>query len=228
MDKIQKINRDFYNKNARSWASLKTNSFHHERPFRLFVSYLKPGPTVIDIGCVSGFLLEKLLEKNKGLRASGLDISPVAVKKAQEKGLDCKLYDITEPLPFADGSFDSALLLDVLEHMFQPEPVLKEAVRVAKKYVYISVPNFVSLPARVQVLFGKVPENNTLRKGHIFWVTRKGIHKLIKNSGLHIEKEFINTFWEAKPVVGLVTKFLVKVWPGLFGLSFVIKAGKLR
>lgn len=184
--------------------------------------------SVLDIGCGSGFLLEKLLEKNKNLKISGLDISPVAVKKAQEKGLDCKLYDITEPLPFADNFFDSALLLDVLEHMFQPEPILKEAARVAGKYVYISVPNFASLPARIQVLFGRVPENNTLRKGHIFWVTRKVIHKLIKKCGLKVEKEFVNTFWESRPVVGFVTKFLVKVWPGLFGLSFVIKVKKYK
>lgn len=183
--------------------------------------------SVIDVGCGSGFLLEKLLEKNSGLKVSGLDISPVAIKKAQEKGLDCKLYDITEPLPFADNSFDSALLLDVLEHMFQPEPVLKEAARVARGYVYISVPNFVSLPARTQVFFGRVPENNTLRKGHIFWVTREVIHKLIKNCGLKIEREFINTFWESWPILGSVIKFLVKVWPGLFGLSFVIKAKKI-
>ncbi len=182
--------------------------------------------SVLDVGCGDGFLLKKLLEKNKDVKVLGLDISPIALEKAKENGIECKLFDITERLPFENNSFESVLLLDVLEHMFQPKPVLKEAVRVASKYVYISVPNFVSFPARLQVLFGKVPENNTLRKGHIFWTTRKVIDLLIKDCGLEIEKEVFTTFWENKPFLGPVMKVLVKIKPELFTLAFAIKAKK--
>lgn len=184
--------------------------------------------SVLDIGCGDGFLLKKLLEKNKDIKALGVDISPVALEKAKTNGIDCTLLDITEHLPFDDNSFGSVLLLDVLEHMFQPEPVLKEAVRIASKYVYISVPNFASLPARLQVLLGIVPENNTQRKGHIFWTTRKVIHFLIKKCGLKIEKEVTVTFWENKPVLGSVMKVLAKIRPELFALAFAIKAKKLK
>lgn len=184
--------------------------------------------SVLDIGCGDGFLLKKLLEKNKNIKALGLDISPVAVEKAKENGVECVLSDITEKLPFGDNSFESVFLLDVLEHLFQPEPVLQEAVRVASSYVYISVPNFVSLPARIQVLLGRVPENNTLRKGHIFWTTRKVLHALIKKCGLEIEKEVTTTFWENKPVWGQIMKLLVKIRPELFTLAFAIKARKSR
>lgn len=182
--------------------------------------------SVLDIGCGDGFLLKKLLEKNKSIKALGIDISPVALEKAKQNGVDCQSVDITEKLPFEDNSFDSVLLLDVLEHMFEPEPVLREAVRIARKYVYISVPNFVSLPARFQVLLGLVPENNTLRKGHIFWTTRKVLHGLIKKCGLEIEKEVTTTFWDKKPVIGSVMKFLVKLRPEMFTLAFAIKAKK--
>src|SRR3989338_1598637 len=183
--------------------------------------------SVLDIGCGDGFLLKKLLEKNKNIKALGVDISPVALGKAKENGIDTMLSDITEALPFENNSFESVLLLDVLEHMFQPETVLKEAARIAERYVYISVPNFVSLPARIQVLFGKVPENNTLRKGHIFWTTRKVLHSLIKKCGLKIEKEVYTTFWEDKLILGLVMKVLAKIKPELFTLAFAIKARKI-
>ena len=183
--------------------------------------------SVLDIGCGDGFLLKKLLEKNKNIKALGVDISPVALGKAKENGIDTMLSDITEALPFENNSFESVLLLDVLEHMFQPEPVLKEAARIAERYVYISVPNFVSLPARMQVLFGKVPENNTLRKGHIFWTTRKVLHSLIKKCGLKIEKEVYTTFWEDKLILGLVMKVLAKIKPELFTLAFAIKVRKI-
>lgn len=182
--------------------------------------------SVLDIGCGDGFLLKKLLEENNSIKTLGIDISPVALEKAKENGIECRLFDITERLPFEDNSFESVLLLDVLEHMFQPKPVLKEAARTASKYVYISVPNFVSFPARLQVLFGKVPENNTLRKGHIFWTTRKVIHSLIKDCGLEIEKEVFTTFWENKPLLGPIMKVLVKIKPELFTLAFAIKARK--
>ena len=183
--------------------------------------------SVLDIGSGDGFLLKKLLGKNKNIKALGIDISPVALEKAKENGIDTMLLDITEPLPFENNSFESVLLLDVLEHMFQPESVLQEAVRVAEKYVYISVPNFVSLPARIQVLFGRVPENNTLRKGHIFWTTRKVLHLLVKKCGLQIEKEVFTTFWEGKPMLGSVMRVLVKIKPELFTLAFAIKARKI-
>lgn len=182
--------------------------------------------SVLDIGCGDGFLLKKLLEENKNVKALGIDISPVALEKAKQNGVDCQLLDITEQLPFENNSFDSVLLLDVLEHMFEPEPVLREAVRVAKKYVYISVPNFVSLPARFQVMLGLVPENNTLRKGHIFWTTRKVLHALIKKCGLEIEKEVTATFWDKKPVLGNIMRSLVKLRPEMFTLAFAIKAKK--
>ena len=184
--------------------------------------------SIVDIGCGDGFLLKELLGKYKDIKVLGLDISSIALEKAKENGIESVLCDITERLPFEDNSFDSALLLDVLEHLFQPEPVLKEAVRVARDYVYISVPNFVSLPARIQVLLGKVPENNTLRKGHIFWVTRKVLHALIKKCGLTIEKEVFTTFWENKPLLGPVMRTLVKIKPELFSLAFAIKAKKLQ
>ncbi|OGM99544.1 MAG: hypothetical protein A2817_01150 [Candidatus Yanofskybacteria bacterium RIFCSPHIGHO2_01_FULL_39_8b] len=184
--------------------------------------------SALDIGCGDGFLLKKLLEKDKNIKVLGLDISPVAIEKAKKNGIECSLVDITEKLPFEDNSFESVFLLDVLEHVFQPEPVLKEAVRVASNYVYISVPNFTSLPARMQVLLGRVPENNTLRKGHIFWVTRKVLQDLIKNCGLKIEKEVITTFWENKPILGYIMKILGRLRPELFALAFAIKARKIR
>ena len=52
------------------------------------------------------------------------------------------------------------MLLDVLEHHFEPSKLLAEAIRVSRKYIVLSVPNFNSLKARLQVLFGKVPLNN--------------------------------------------------------------------
>src|ERR1043166_2084581 len=92
----------------------------------------------------------------------GLDISEQAVQKCKTAGLDARVFDFAgQPLPFQDRSFDSVVALDVLEHLYDPAQVLREAFRVSRKRVIVSVPNFNSLPARLQVLLGRVPENNT-------------------------------------------------------------------
>lgn len=43
-------------------------------------------------------------------------------------------------LPFADGSFDTVLLCECLDHMDEPERAIKEALRVAHHAVVITLP----------------------------------------------------------------------------------------
>jgi len=119
MDKIQKINRDFYNKNARSWASLKTNSFHHERPFRLFVSYLKPGPTVIDIGCANGIHVPLFLGIGRRLKYEGIDISSqfLNIARAHYPQLSFQLADIVDRRTLPRKKYDGFWAAAVLQHI---------------------------------------------------------------------------------------------------------------
>jgi methionine biosynthesis protein MetW len=181
--------------------------------------------TVLDIGCGDGILLENL--NKKGINGRGIDISSEAIKICKERGLQCEQSDITDKLPFADNSFDGVVLTDVLEHLFQPLDVLNEAHRVCKEYVYISVPNFVSFPARIHVLFGTVPENNTPRDGHVYWMTKKVLLDLLNRSSFEIEKIIVNTFWENIPVIGYFMKVIKNIFPSFFALSFIIKANKI-
>jgi SAM-dependent methyltransferase len=45
------------------------------------------------------------------------------------------------PLPFPDKSFDTVLLFEVIEHVPPIETILREAFRVARKNVLVTVPN---------------------------------------------------------------------------------------
>ncbi len=84
-----------------------------------------------------------------------------------------------------------------------------------------------SLPARLQILLGQVPENNTARDGHVYWMTWKVITDLLKKAGFEVQETVFNTFWETVPGVGAVMNQLKKMWPSLFALSFIIKARKV-
>jgi len=115
------------------------------------------------------------------------------------------------------------VLLDVLEHLYQPPNILQEARRVAKEVV-VAVPNFNSLPARLQTLLGRVPENNLAKKGHIYWFNLDVLQKMLKETGWQIMETKNNTFFERYFLLKNIFRFLAEVFPNLIALSFVIKA----
>lgn len=187
---------------------------------RAAADFIKSGE-IIDIGCGDGLFLG-LLKKN-GLKAKGIDLSDEAVETARAKGLDVSQADIlSNKLPYSDNSFDYVVALDVLEHTFVPDEFLKEMKRISKKYIIIGVPNFSSLPSRLQVLRGLVPENNTPRKGHAYWFNYKVLNDLLKKSDLKIVSYRVNSFYGHIPFFGMFLEKLAKKNPNLFALSFVV------
>lgn len=180
--------------------------------------------TVLDLGCGDGLLLSLL--KEKGITGSGLDISEKGVTKAREKGLSVDLFDFSNKLPFPDNTFDTVIMLDLLEHLYDPEFLLREATRVSRANVIVGVPNFSSLPARLQTLGGKIPENNHPKKGHIYWFNYNVLTSLFTKSNLEVVKITSNTFFESVPILSILTKFLTKIMPNIFSLSFVALARK--
>jgi methionine biosynthesis protein MetW len=180
--------------------------------------------TVLDLGSGDGLLLSLL--KEKSITGKGLDLSEEGVAKANAKGLDTKVFDFGNRLPFPDNSFDTVIALDVLEHLYDPESLLKEAKRVSKRNVIIGVPNFSSLPARIQVILGRVPENNQPKKGHVFWFNYNVLKTMFARNSLTISKIKSNTVYESVPVVSLILKSASRLLPNLFSLSFVVKVSK--
>ena len=179
---------------------------------------------VIDIGCGDGLFLKLL--KEKGVEGVGVDFSEVGIKKCHEAGLEASVLNVSqEKLPFTDSCFDYAAILDVLEHTHHPEDVLAEAARVSHRLI-LSVPNFNSLAARWQMLRGLIPENNKSNKGHIFWFNEKVLKNLLDKQGLRIIDWRTNTVWEGKPVIGGIMIYLLKLFPSLFALQFVVLAEK--
>lgn len=177
---------------------------------------------ILDYGCGDGFLLEKLADKN--LKCFGVDVSEIAIEKCREKGLNASRMDANSTtLPFSDKEFELVIFSDVLEHLYAPEEVLLEAKRISEN-VLLSVPNFNSLPARIQALFGKIPENNTPKKGHVYWFNYDNLKAMLEKTGFKINVIETNTFWERMPAVKAVMKILKNNFPSLFALSFIVKA----
>jgi SAM-dependent methyltransferase len=61
----------------------------------------------------------------------GVDVNPALVRKAVEKGYTAYASP-AEELRFEDGVFDVVVVSELLEHAFDPRPVLDEAHRVLR------------------------------------------------------------------------------------------------
>lgn len=184
------------------------------------VELIKEGGSVLDLGCGDGLLLEMLGDRVS--KAVGLDISPEALQKCHTKGIEAHLQSFDDPLPYPDNSFEYVVLLDVLEHVYDPALLLKEAARVSSKYVIVGVPNFSSLPARIQTMQGKVPENNRPHKGHLYWFNDRVLQRVAREAGVQIVEKKMNTF----SLAAAFGNFWTSLFPNVFALSFVAKMQK--
>jgi ubiquinone/menaquinone biosynthesis C-methylase UbiE len=93
------------------------------------VGPLVRGRDVLEVGCGTGLILEKLVTLAK--RAEGVDLSPGMLALAKKRGLVVREGSATE-LPFADESFDVAVSFKVLAHVPEIEKALGEMARVCR------------------------------------------------------------------------------------------------
>ncbi len=188
---------------------------------RIVADIIKGG-TALDLGCGDGLLLKELAKK--GVAAVGVDISPTAVAVCKKQGLSARVCDFDgKRLPFKAKTFDSVMILDVLEHLYFPAETLTEARRIGKCLVLVA-PNFTSASARLQVLFGRVPENNTTKKGHVQWITLDVLKAWLQKTDWKLEELKGNYYLQWLPVVNLVTRLLGKLFPSLFTTAFLVVA----
>lgn len=206
--------KDFENKR---WSSASQKiEFRHMAALSLV-----NGVRVLDVGCGDGLLMG-LLEK-QGAYVTGADISDVAIQKCEQKGFKVRKISGSH-LPFDDNSFDLVIALDVLEHLYAPGELLREMARVSLGgNVIVGVPNFSSLPARIQVLRGRVPENNSPHKGHIYWFNLQSLIRVIKKEGMRVDVLMVNTIWEDTFLLGALMRICKALFPGFFALSFVAR-----
>lgn len=91
-----------------------------------------PAPRVLDLGCGTGALAERLLDAILGCGLTGVDLSPrmVEVARARLAGRAEVLLGDAERLPFHDAAFDVVVCNDSFHHYPDPERAAFQAWRV--------------------------------------------------------------------------------------------------
>jgi SAM-dependent methyltransferase len=106
--------------------------------------FVKADPqSLLDVGCGEAVLTHKWAQRLGDKRIVGLDLEDPAIQaeweKRQAPNLEYRIQK-AENMPFADGEFDVATAIEVLEHVPDPGHTVAEMARVAQRWLLVSVP----------------------------------------------------------------------------------------
>lgn len=93
-------------------------------------------PNVLDLGCGTGRLLNRLASQFPQLRGTGIDLSSEMLRQARQSNRHrprlIYVQGNAASLPFADGQFDAVFNTISFLHYLQPEQVFSEVSRVLR------------------------------------------------------------------------------------------------
>jgi predicted TPR repeat methyltransferase len=164
--------------------------FEQERP-ELVVQLPERLGRVLDVGCGAGGVGRALRDRADFL--AGIELEEEAAAVAREVYDQVLVGRVEDVLADADGSFDTILAYDLLEHLPEPDDVLRRLREVAADgaLLHVSVPNarHWSL-VRDLVLRGTFgyTEWGHRDRTHLRWVTRRDLVELLESSGWHVER----------------------------------------
>ena len=190
--------------------------------------------TLLDIGCGPGYIAKRCEEMN--IRVTGLDFyDPLPGMMSEFRKLDLD----NEKLPADAFDYDAVLLLDVIEHLADPEKFLlslrndsiaKAGVRPAP-VMLISTPNIAFAAIRLNLLCGRFSyaERGILDITHKRLFTRAQLRQTLQDCGYDIVKikpvpvpfEAVTKLKIAKPLAW-ISNALAWIWPTMFAFQWFI------
>lgn len=177
---------------------------------------IHPDDRILDIGCGEGRHTIKACQQNETI-CVGADFGFENLIKTQKKlrfhqsinDLCCKTIDLScmdmTDMPFKNGSFDSVICSEVLEHIPNDKKAINELVRILKpgKVLAISVPRF--WPEKI--CWGLSDAYFNANMGHVRIYKKASLIKTIESFGVtcfssHYAHSIHTPFWWLKCLVG--------------------------
>lgn len=150
---------------------------------QLLRDYLPRGASVVDVGCGAGAYGPGLLAA--GHRWIGLEKDAGCHEILRQRQLPFRsVLPETGLLPGGDEEWDSAICVEVLEHLPEPHSMVKEIARICRHRALFAVPNIEVLPYLHD--WGVVPWH-LLEADHRNFFTRGSLRHLLASSFRHVE-----------------------------------------
>ena len=149
----------------------------------LLRQYLPAKSSVVDVGCGAG-------ADGPGLMAGGhdwlgLEANSYCCEILERRQLPFRRVDPEKhELPCADGEWESAICIEVLEHVKEPDVFLREIARITRGRVLFSVPNMEVIP---YLYDWRVAPWHLLEADHKNFFTRESLRSLLSCFFRHVE-----------------------------------------
>lgn len=207
-----------------SYYSKKTSLYRPSKSRELKILDLLPlslnGLKVIDIGCGDG-AFGKIL-KSRGAFIIGVDISAKAIKSASNIFDKTILIDLNnKKTNLRRGSVDIVVASEVIEHLYNPDNLLRESRRILKigGFLILSTPNVMYWGNRIKFLNGefRYTKSGVFDESHLHFYTHSTLGEVLDKNGFKIVEE--NHVYPGN--------FPFKErFPGLFSYQFIVKCKK--
>src|SRR3990170_8757131 len=122
--------RDFYMILDKEKGSSEDPFFEQELAHFLPIAHGR----LLDIGCLDGSKTVLVRNVVQAAEAYGVDFIPNRLAEAERRGIHTFCVDLNNdlPLPFPDEFFDVIFCGEVIEHLFSPDTLMDEIVRLLK------------------------------------------------------------------------------------------------
>lgn len=170
--------------------------------------------TVTDIGCGDGSILLYIKGKSNIKRVIGVDSSGFALNKAKMLGVETYQVNLNDLESIDEVSpSDYFLILEVLEHLSNPENLLDIIYKKTGKGIFFSFPNSGFILHRARLLFGRFPLQWRVHPSeHLRFWTYKDLKWWLNALGYKNYKIF---FYKGVPILN-------KIFPAVFAMGFII------
>ncbi len=153
------------------------------------IAAARPGGHILDIGCGQGYVAQELAAK--GCRVTGMDqyIPDVSPLPGQ---IDFIRWNLDrKEFPVNVSGFDQIMMLDIIEHLKEPEIFMDElrfAAACKRPEVIITTANIGYLVTRLMLLFGQFNygKKGILDATHTRLFTFRSLHALLEQSGYKV------------------------------------------
>jgi ubiquinone/menaquinone biosynthesis C-methylase UbiE len=138
-----RIQRQYYADTARQYDAMHAHEAADDsRNFKLLCSLLRmiEPRTILDVGAGTGRVMRRLMDDGPDWSIRGVEPVAELIERAIENNRipeGAIVQAVGEALPFADASFDVVCSFAILHHVPEPDVIIREMLRVARKAVII-------------------------------------------------------------------------------------------
>lgn len=193
-----------------------------------------PAGAALDCGCGAGG--NACVLSQMGWRVTGITVSPRELEMASECCEAVLLGDLNSGIPKeAGGPFDLVVFSHVLEHLLQPEVVLRDVRRLLSPdgRIIVALPNVLYWRLRMKFLFGefKYEPTGIMDETHVRFYTFHSGMELLRSNGFEILSTlgdgdlpipFVRRLFPA--LARLLDRWASGLAPGLFGVQILYVA----